>query len=63
MDDKQPDHCYRTPARSFVGVPLVLVPGKDDGDDEVAECHSDCTDEKDGFSAEGVDVHDCWNLR
>lgn len=63
MNDKQPNHCYRAPTCSFVGIPLVLVLGKYDGDDEVAERHSNCADEEDGFSAEGVDVHDCWDLQ
>lgn len=56
MDDKEPYHDYCGPSRTFVSLPLVFVFGEDDGDDDMARCHADCTDDEDGFAAQFVDV-------
>lgn len=41
MNDKEPDHGDRRPARSCLGSPLILVLGDDDGNDDVARGHYD----------------------
>lgn len=56
VDDEKPDHSDGTPSGGFVGWPLIFVFGKYDSDDEMAQSHSDCSDEEDWFSSELVDI-------
>lgn len=42
-------------------LPVVSETSNDTGDDEVADAHSDCAGYQDRFSAEAVDVEDCWD--
>lgn len=61
MDDEQPDHDNGSPTSGLVGWPLILVLGENDGDDDVAGCHTNSTDGKNGLTAKLVNIHDCWN--
>lgn len=63
VDDKQPDHGHSRPASSFMSEPRVLVPGRDDSDDDVARRHTDSTNCENRLTAELVDVKDRWDGR
>lgn len=56
VDDEQPDHSDGGPTSSRVSLPLILVLGEDDGDNDVAGGHSNGADDKDGLTTELVDV-------
>ena len=58
MDNEEPYHHYSSPSGAFVSLPLVLVLGKDDGDDDVAGSHTDRSNDEDGLSTEFVNVKD-----
>lgn len=50
-----------SPATSTVILPVVSEATNDTSDDEVACTHSDCAGNQDCFSAEAVDIEDCWD--
>jgi hypothetical protein len=51
-------HDNSGPTCSLVGRPLVLVLGIDDGNDEVAKSHANCTQGESGLASNIVDVQD-----
>ena len=60
VHNEEPDHGYGTPTSTRCGanLPLGLVRGKDSGDNNVASSHANSTDDKDGLTAELVNVGD-----
>lgn len=63
VHDEQPDHGHCCPAGGRVRLPLVLVLGEDDCDDDVAGGHTDGTDNEDGFATKLVNVGHSWEGR
>ena len=61
VDHEQPDHHHSCPASTLVSLPLVLIFGEDDSDDDVASCHSDRADDQDGLAADFVHVCYGWH--
>jgi hypothetical protein len=61
VDDKQPNHDYCRPPSRTVVRKVVNVLGEDDSNYKVGECHAESTHCQNGFTAQTVDIQDCWD--
>ena len=58
MDDEDPDHGDGRPSGGPMVLPIVFERAADTSDDEMAGRHAEGTDDQDGLTSEGVNVHD-----
>jgi hypothetical protein len=61
MNHKEPDHGYCSPACSSLLVEVVDVSSQDDGNNNMARSHPNCTNNENWLAANSVNVQNSRN--